>query len=83
MSSRAKPDGLALGQAFQQLQVPFEQLIDQICHWLSLSLGQALQTLVHGAIHIDGKFSSASFRKNLPRTALEKSYSRFIALIIS
>ncbi len=42
MPLRGRCDRLELRQAFQQLQVFLEQLIYQICYWLSLSLGQAL-----------------------------------------
>ena len=42
LPSHAKPDPLALRQAFQQFQVSFEQLIDQVCQGLPLPLGQAL-----------------------------------------
>jgi hypothetical protein len=42
LPSPGEPDPLALRRAFQQLQVFLEQLIHQVCHWLSRSLGQAL-----------------------------------------
>ncbi len=51
---------LASRQAFQQFQISLEQLIRQICHWLSLSLSQALESLVHGAIDINGEVQLSS-----------------------
>lgn len=39
--------------------------LHQICHWLTRSLGQALQTLVHGAIHRDGEIQLRSLSEEL------------------